>query len=97
MRSTITRFERLEVGVLAEFMCIRPNRSVQDVINEPSRCPSRCSWHEIIRTRTVDRPLILIASTLFPIPLCDQWGQVPSARERGILKFLFDFASGLVN
>ena len=46
--------ERLEIGVLAEHMH-PPDRSVQDVVNESSRCYPRCSWHDTIHTKTVDR------------------------------------------
>ena len=44
--------ERLEIDVLTEHMH-PPARSVQEVINEPSRCYPRCSWHETIHTRSV--------------------------------------------
>ena len=50
--STMTALERLEIDVLTEHMH-PPDRSVQDVINEPSRCYPRCSWHETIHTRSV--------------------------------------------
>jgi len=55
--------ERLEVGVLAEHVH-PPDRSVQDVINEPSRCYPRCSRHETIPTKTADR--------------CQYWSRVES-------------------
>ena len=56
--------ERLEVGVLAEHM--HPaDRSVQDVINKPPRCYSRCSWHDNHSYQNGGSASILIAS-LFP-------------------------------
>src|SRR5271166_4982976 len=56
--------ERLEIGFLAEH--VQPaDLSVQDVINKPSRCYSRCSWHAIHPDQNGGSAPILIAS-LFP-------------------------------
>ena len=65
-RSTLVRLnhdalELLEVGNLAEHP--HPaDRSVQYVINKPTRCDSRCSWHNTYRYQNRGATSILTAS-----------------------------------